>query len=109
MRARTSAAGPAPAPGGPARLSWILRRRSCALTPRSPKHSAAESWSLAANRHECRAGSTRTEAAGPQSTVSPPVTRRICSSPIPSRRSTRALSGEPTTTAPVERAMAAAP
>ena len=47
--------------------------------------------------------------AGPQRTVSPPVTMRSCSSGTPSRRRMRALSGEATTVAPVARAMGATP
>ncbi|HEY5394783.1 MAG TPA: hypothetical protein VIL16_05245 [Trebonia sp.] len=93
----------------PDNVLWTACRRACALIPRSPRHSTAESGSDAANRQECSAGSTRTDAPCPQRTVSPPVTMSSCSSGTPSRRRMRALSGEATTVAPVERAMGATP
>ena len=83
--------------------------RCCALTSRSPRHGTDGSDSLWAKRHECSAGSTRTVVAGPQWTVSPPVTTSSCSSGTPLARRQRADSGEATTVAPVVRAMASAP
>ena len=105
--ASATGAGAAAKPPDSALRTW--RHRSCALTPRSPRHATAESESAAANRQECWAGSTRTETAGPQRTVSPPVTISSCSSGTPSRRRMRALSGEATTVAPVARAIGATP
>ena len=83
--------------------------RSWALTSRSPRQGTEVSASLWANRHEWRAGSTRTRVAGPQWTVSPPVTTRSWASGTPLARRHRADSGEATTVAPVRSAMASAP